>query len=193
MFGISCSAQLSRRVHRELWHADVGGGDPEARRGERSDRRPARHVVARDEDLPRDARRFARPLEQRGGRGRGRVALVGVDLECGAGIDLRRVVGLVSLRIVGMDRVCVVGRDAGRSRERAVAVVVGAGFSPGAARTALFQTASSGKKSAGAPILPASYAVTESLKACRAKETLFSVDVSSSVSCFMFSLALRSG
>ena len=37
------------------------------------------------------------------------------------------------------------------------------------------------------------YDMTTSLKACRAKATLFSVEVSSSESCIMFWLALRSG
>ena len=113
----SCdAAQLAGRVHRQLRHADVDGGDPEPGGGERSDRRAARHVVARHEDLPRHAGLGARPLEQRGRVRRRRVALVGVELDRRAGVDERPVVGLVALRVVGVHGVGVVGRHARRDR-----------------------------------------------------------------------------
>ena len=49
------AAQLAGGVHRQLRHADVDGGDAEAGGGDRTDRRTARHVVARHEHLPRNA------------------------------------------------------------------------------------------------------------------------------------------
>ena len=114
--GIVDAAQLAGRVHRQLRHPDVDGGDPEPRRGERPDRRAAGHVVARHEHLPRHTRRGARMLEQRGRVGRGRVALVGVQLDRRAGVDERAVRRVVTLGVVGVHRVGVVGRNARRGR-----------------------------------------------------------------------------
>ena len=79
--GIVGAAQLAGRVHRQLRHADVDGGDPETGRRERPDRRPARDVVARDERLHRHAGLLAARPEQRRRRRVGGVALVGVELD----------------------------------------------------------------------------------------------------------------
>ena len=48
---IGRAAQLPGRVHGQLGHADVDRRDAEPAGGDRPDRRPARHVVARDEVL----------------------------------------------------------------------------------------------------------------------------------------------
>ena len=92
------AAELARRVHRQLRHADVDGGDAEAGGRQRTDRRAARHVVARDEHLVRHAGAGARLLEQHRGVGRRGVALVGVELDRRAVVDERRVLGIVALR-----------------------------------------------------------------------------------------------
>ena len=56
--------------------------------------------------------RGARLLEQHGGVGRRRVALVGVELDRRAVVDERGVVGIVALDVVRVHGVGVVGRDA---------------------------------------------------------------------------------
>ena len=52
-------------VHRQLRHADVDGCDAQPRRRDRSDRRAARHVVARHEHLARHVGGVARLPERR--------------------------------------------------------------------------------------------------------------------------------
>ena len=63
--GIVGAAQFAGGVHRELRHADIDGGDAESRRGDRSDGRTTRHVVPRDEDLPRHRRPVRTPAGTR--------------------------------------------------------------------------------------------------------------------------------
>ena len=118
------TAQLAGRVHRQLRDADVDRGDAEPGRRHRPDGRSARHVVARDEHLPRHAGALARSLEHCGRLGRRGITLIGVDLDRRAGIDDRAVPGFVTFGVVRMHGVGVVGRDARRGRERPVKVVV---------------------------------------------------------------------
>ena len=105
--GVVGAAQFAGRVHRELRHADVDRGDPEPGRGDRTDRRTARHVVARHEHLPRHAGRVRTPAGTRRRGRRGGVPLVRVDLDRRTGVDDRAMARLVPLGIV---------RDAPRGR-----------------------------------------------------------------------------
>ena len=99
-------------------NADVDGVDTEPRCCEGADRRAARHVVARHEDLMCHAGRLARPPERGRCRGRGGVPLVAVDLDRRPGVDDGVVIGIVPIRVVRMDRVCVVSGDAARPGQR---------------------------------------------------------------------------
>ena len=91
------AAQLARRVHRQLRHADVDRFDAEPGCGDRPDGGAARHVVATDEDLRRHSRLVEDAL-QHGGRARRRgVALVAVELDRRTAVDDRLMIGVVAL------------------------------------------------------------------------------------------------